>query len=410
MAYSPKFPIIFTKENLDAFGRIKVSNSFTLLDFKQTTPSYSLQVYDLELSGSNTFSTYDQNRAKTQIGTLTGSAGNRIFETIGRGNYQPGKGLSIEMTAAQFQPVTDSTKRVGYFNDSNGIFFESSGGTFKLVLRANNTGTPVDSVIEQSAWNIDKLDGTGASGITLDPQQINIYAFDLEWLGGGSIWASIFINGEEIIVHRIDNANINDQVTFSTPVLPCRWEIDSLSSAPTSRLDCVCANIHVDGGTELARSGILRNIERENYELGAGTAFANIPLISFRLASGYDYLEAIPLTTEVMLTSNANAFFGLAVNPTIGGTDQASWVTFPGSAIQYDVSRDTTNLLTLTDANKAFGTYVTTSGDLSRTGLDELFIFSRNPSTGLSREYVLFIRPFTNNEAASCTINFRELT
>lgn len=42
-----------------------------------------------------------------------------------------------------------------------------------------------DTFVAQANWNIDPMDGTGASGITLDPTKRNIYQIRYQWLGFG---------------------------------------------------------------------------------------------------------------------------------------------------------------------------------------------------------------------------------
>ena len=54
-------------------------------------------------------------------------------------------------------------------------FFEQNGTDLRVVIRDDGSGSVVDSVVSQANWNVDKLDGTGASGITIDTTKDNIY-------------------------------------------------------------------------------------------------------------------------------------------------------------------------------------------------------------------------------------------
>lgn len=58
----------------------------------------------------------------------------------------------------------------------------SVSGTFATV-RTGVTNT--DNWIYQSAWNIDRMDGYGASGIVLNPQRGNVYNIEYQWQGFG---------------------------------------------------------------------------------------------------------------------------------------------------------------------------------------------------------------------------------
>jgi len=69
-----------------------------------------------------------------------------------------------------------------------GAFTVSSTGTFagtmtELQVGVNHTSnwTP------QSSFNVDPLDGTGPSGMVLDPTKLNVYQINFRWLGVGEI-------------------------------------------------------------------------------------------------------------------------------------------------------------------------------------------------------------------------------
>jgi hypothetical protein len=62
--------------------------------------------------------------------------------------------------------------------------------------------------VDQSAWNGDKLDGTGASGLTLDLTKPQILWMDFEWLGVGNVRCGFIINGQYIVCHTYQNANV----------------------------------------------------------------------------------------------------------------------------------------------------------------------------------------------------------
>jgi hypothetical protein len=95
-------------------------------------------------------------------------------------------------------------------------FFMQDGTTLKIVRRTYTSGSPVDTEISQSSWNGDKLDGTGASGFTLDPSKSNILFIDIEWLGVGSVRVGFVINGQLITAHTFNNANSLTTVYMQT--------------------------------------------------------------------------------------------------------------------------------------------------------------------------------------------------
>ena len=82
-----------------------------------------------------------------------------------------------------------------------------------------------DNWIYQSDWNVDKLDGTGASGMTLDPTKLNVYQIRYKWLGSGSIafYIESELTGEFILVHIIQRANQFQEVSIQNPSLKCGY-------------------------------------------------------------------------------------------------------------------------------------------------------------------------------------------
>lgn len=79
----------------------------------------------------------------------------------------------------------------------------------------------------QSAWNVDKLDGTGASGITVDPTKSQIFVFDFEWLGVGRVRTGLVVDGKIYYFHYFSHANVTNVVYMSTPNLPLRYELEN---------------------------------------------------------------------------------------------------------------------------------------------------------------------------------------
>lgn len=236
-------------------------------------------------------------------------------------------------------------KRVGYYDGYNGIYFENSGGTLNFVIRSNVTGTPTNTVIPQSSWNIDKLDGTGSSGITLDTTKVQLLVIDFEWLGTGRVRVGFDINGTIRYAHQFLNANVLTSVYMSSPNLPCRYEITNSSSASASTLEQICTTVISEGNIQ--PEGQLFSVDRGVSVLAAVNNAALYPLVSIRLDNNKPGATITPNTFNInCTTSNNNYKWALILNPTVAGTDAAVWTPITNSAVQYDVSRTTTNTLT----------------------------------------------------------------
>jgi hypothetical protein len=144
----------------DAFGRLRISEAFTLGDYKHTygiDPNFR----DTYINGGTV--THIPNQAAARLATSNNASSSAIHQTKMYHNYMPGKSQLIKTTVNFYNPTANVTKRTGYFDANNGIFFEQTGdGTLSFVIRTDTSGTPSDArKVIQTDWNIDKCDGTG---------------------------------------------------------------------------------------------------------------------------------------------------------------------------------------------------------------------------------------------------------
>jgi hypothetical protein len=229
------------------------------------------------------------------------------------------------------------TQRVGYYNSQNGVFFQRINNVFSFVLRSSSTptpGTPSDvRTVNQSSWNGDKLDGTGPSGITLDPTKAQILWMDFEWLGVGSVRCGFVINGVFILCHTFNNANLITSVYMTTATLPMRYEIISTSAIAAS-LKQICCTVISEGGYE--QSSIDHVARRTTIFNNINTAANFLPIVSIRLASTALGAVVIPNRIQFQPTTLQNYELALIKNPTLTG---ASWAAVASDAnVEMDVS------------------------------------------------------------------------
>ena len=334
---------------LDAFGRIRVSTPFTIFENKQIHNAQVL-IWDTNLTAGGN-STYTQSRASTTL-SVTNPGDKAIHQTRTSFNYQAGLSFLILNTFVMGTPVAGVSKKIGYFNENNGIYFENNGTTNSITIRSKVSGVVVPDTAVQSSWNIDKLDGYGPSGITLDVTKSQIFFIDLEWLGVGSVRCGFVIDGIFYYVHKFNHANINNSVYMSTPNLPIRAEIENISGT-ASTLEQICCSILSEGGYQ--NPGLSYAADRGITSLTAVDNAHLYPLISIRQVATSGGVVITPEAIDILCTSsNTNFKWALIVNPTINGVDAASWTTISGSDTEYDVSRTLTNYLT--------GGYVIASG------------------------------------------------
>lgn len=180
----------------------------------------------------------------------TGSTDSIIRETTKVFSYQPGKSLLIMTTFVPATPKVNLRQRIGYFGADNGMYFEIDGTTAYFVERSLSTGT--ETRVAQSSWNIDKLDGTGPSGITLSKDKAQILWMDIEWLGLGTVRIGFVIDGDFVHCHSFHHANIIQSTYITTASLPLRYEISNTGiTTSSSTLKQVCSSVISEGGYEL---------------------------------------------------------------------------------------------------------------------------------------------------------------
>lgn len=320
---------------LDAFGRQRVSEPYTLFDSQNRYAADNQ--FDVSTTGTGT-TTFLSNEAAVKMEVTGAGVGSVQRQSYRSFPYQPGKGLLVLATFVMDSSQSlNLTQRVGYYNDQNGVFFQRVDGTYSFVLRSYVTGSVSDArTVNQSSWNGDKLDGTGASGYTLDPSKAQILWMDFEWLGVGSVRCGFIINGEYIVCHTFTNANEITNVYMTTAILPVRYEIVT-SSALAASMKSICCSVVSEGGFEQTS---IDHVARRTTVLGSiGTTF--LPLVSIRLASGRTGAVVIPNRVQVLPTTSQNYEVALIKNPTLTGATWASTVS-SDSNVEFDVAATAT--------------------------------------------------------------------
>jgi hypothetical protein len=229
--------------NLDAFGRLRVSQPYTLFDSQNR---YAADPQFDTSTATGGAATHLSNESSVSMAVTTTSGSEVVRQTYRVFPYQPGKSLLLLATFKMDTAKTNLRQRVGYFNTDNGVFLEKSGtGVPRFFVRTSTSGSASDArYVDQTSWNGDKLDGTGTSGITLDLTTTHILFLDFEWLGVGSVRCGFVINGQFIVCHTFHNANIQTAVYMTTAILPVRYEITNTgTTASSSAMKQICSSV-----------------------------------------------------------------------------------------------------------------------------------------------------------------------
>ena len=388
----------------DAFGRLRVSEPYTLFDSSNRYAVDNQFDTSTVTGGSITFL---PNEAAVRMDVTTASGAEVVRQSYRSMLYQPGKGLLVLATFVMNAAKTNLRQRVGYFGTQNGLYFELNNTTKAFVMRTY-VGGSVDNTtrrVEQSSWNGDKLDGTGASGLTLDLTKPQILWFDFEWLGVGNVRCGFIINGQYIVCHTYQTANVyGTSVYMTTAILPLRYEItNTAATADASYLKQICSSVMSEGGLEPA--SIDHCAIRTTALTGVGTTL--VPLVSIRLASTALGAVVLPSAVKVIPISADNFEIQLVKNATLTG---ASYSAVASDAnVEFDVAATAMTGGTIVQID------YTASSNQGTTPLNPIAAFNWDYQLGASLAgasdvYTIGVKTFTGTGDIIGSLTFYDLT
>jgi hypothetical protein len=326
----------FSGSTADAFGRLRVSEPYTLFDTQSRY--YDHGQFSNAISGTGNV-VYVENQSSFQLNVGSTNGDSVIRETKKVFPYQPGKSQLTLNTFCFATPKTGLRQRVGLFGAADGVFFENDGTFNYMVIRSGSTG--VEERVRQDAWNGDRLTGTGGttnpSGITLYPDRTQIYYADVEWLGVGSVRVGFVIDGVFIICHTFNHANQpgNTRVYMTTATLPIRYEItNTANTASASQMTQICSTVISEGGYN--NFGTTQTAGTGTTQKRLTNANTYYPIVSIRLAP--TRLDSIVFPRQIdVLSPSVNYYrWTLLENATLTG---ATWAgTSPTGTVQYDLA------------------------------------------------------------------------
>src|SRR6056300_45551 len=389
----------------DAFGRLRVSNPFTLFDsslrYGDNTEKWSESETD---NSGNSGSAHNANEGLMDLTVGESSGDSIIRETKRVFSYQPGKSLLVLNTFVMNAPKAYLRQRIGYFGAENGVYLEQDNSSIYIVKRSKVSGSIVNTRVNQTNWNIDNLLGDGVSGYTLDLTKAQILWSDFEWLGVGSVRVGFVINGQFIPVHIFHHANDVTTTYMTTATLPIRYEITNTDdTGSSSTLKQICSSVMSEGGfspTSISRS-VSTALTGKNISDTADT-----PLISIRLRSGRTDGVVVPKFADFYGLQQAAFAYRIYRNNTLTG---ASWVTASSdSNVEYDLSATA-----LTGGQKIMeGVFVgDNKGGASKidfTGFDNTLQLTRSLGNSTGDIFTVAIRATTNNDDAVGALNWQE--
>jgi hypothetical protein len=330
---------------MDSLARLKVSSSpnttLNLVTLYDKNP-YSID----EITNASAVSTHNPHKGTVNM-SLVSSTASRIVRQSRL--YTPHVHGSTSVAVVNGTLTTNNTNsnvvsRIGMFDDSNdvvgagaqktgnGIFFQyDNTSNLALVYRTNASGSQVDTVVRQSSWNVDTLDGNGPSGLTLNVTQPTNFVFEWNQVNK-DLQARAGMYGSGITYCHV----FSNITPFGNPSLPVRWEIkhdSNLGSANAATMVQGPASIYTDE-IYFGPNKVFEYSTGSNYiTVNSNTP---IPIMSLQLKDDYERAKLYPKDLEIVnLQGGGVGHWNLLLNPTL---TSASFSNLGTSFAQVDTS------------------------------------------------------------------------
>ena len=340
MAYGQN-QIEFDQRATDAFGRGRVSEPQTLFNVSFQYDAQPLLMQVLNVGAGTGVKTTNVSSVTLATGDNTSGDGS-ILQSKGYYRYEPGKSQFICMTGIIGAVKANVRAQIGYYDVNDGVFFDNNNGVMNVTVRTHTSGSPVDTAVAQASWNLDKMDGTGASGITLDFTKTQIFIIDMEWLGVGRVRFGFNVAGVTYYCHQVLNANVLTLPYMNTANLPLRWEIHNTGTAAgTTSMTAICGSIVSEGG---AQSPVALRFGVGNATMIASIS-SRVALLTIRPKTTFNSITNRTRVSifDVDIYNNdgtTGGYWELLLNTTLGGSPVYNSVD-ANSGVEFDVAGTT---------------------------------------------------------------------
>jgi hypothetical protein len=324
--YSDKLKYDNDSANIDAFGRLRVSELTSLMEVSHIYDKNPLLVDEIISGGTSVY------EATNSCVTMTTGASAQyvVRQTKSSAVYQPGKGQQTEFSFSDFAKQTNVIKRVGYYTSAktapynssfDGFFLESNGVTNDITFQIWKSGTLTASS-SISSWDNSIIDPT-----TIDFNKCGIMFVDFQWLGVGRLRFGLVLEGKIYIFYSHTGANNLSDVYMTNPNKPIRYEIRQAGPG-SGEFHMICAQVSTEG------SAVQLSRQTGTYSLSTNltTADTKYPIIGFRIGSTYAGVNAYLENVIVNSTSADDFALTVELNPTLSSTP--TWTVLPNTPVE----------------------------------------------------------------------------
>jgi len=311
-------------------------------------------------------------------GKATVTAGSTVVSSYSGPNQENTK-FSKQLKPGDYIVLRGSSYRVdGIVSDTQLVIFPDYRGPSAANVPITKT---VETEWEQNDWNIDRMDGTGKSGYTLDVTKMQMFYMDYSWYGAGFIrWGFRSLGGNVQYVHKIPNNNQNTEAYMRSGNLPARYEVNTI---PPS------VNVYKDiatGSTE-----IYTDKAPDCFPAAGTLRLRQTTAVSPNFTANIEYINYDTITTfkqDVISIVNNNIFVGNTGGIVAGGVQPVTFdrpISNVVAGKRYWVAAKTVNSFQITDIAGS-GTGITLTNDESGSALSPLAIVESGKFSSLTRE------------------------
>jgi len=203
----------------------------------------------------------------------------------------------------------------------------------------------VEERYAQSTWNIDRCDGTGSTGFSLDLTKMQMMYIDFAWYGAGAIrFGFKNQNGEILYCHRIANSNRNSLAYMRSGNMCARYEsntIPNVTKLAATLSNTELSTLTVASTANFPQSGVLAitasgntgaAIEYIRYNSKTSTAFLGLTRAVTNLSGSGNLTGGGGNSTAQTFTYSATAPVQVAGFPAQATSTLFHW----GSAVIMD--------------------------------------------------------------------------
>ena len=323
----------FRKQQITLNGYVKTAQKQTLMSFSARRP---LSVVRFALPIANGGTIAQANGGEYAIATAATANGSAQLETLRRGAYVCGLPAILELSMRiPTAPVNDQDIHWGYYNAQDGWRFGYDATGMYVAHRLNGAA---ETKVYQTAWNVDKGDGTGASGVTLAPANGVIYFIEFLWFGYGPVEFGVYLPGEDGQLHRIvlHRYQTTGQLNSATPFLPMAMGVTNGAAGGA-------ITAYVGGGAfsvqgQYAPPRRTRGTIRE-FSLANSAAEQHIFTIRHKTGAGFE-AAYMPFQALEALVAGADQWLIIRFNATLTGGTWAPPYGVPATETVAEVSQD----------------------------------------------------------------------